>query len=309
VAKDKMGKKAAGEEDAKTRASQAFSAITPLLGLGAQIYSGIQATKKPPKVSAGNAAYGYQHTPAALAAQGHGMGRGPALLGAYRAAGKIGPAMAEAHGRQNLLASAQNVQNTINRRDKVGAFGMDMAAGAAQIGVGLADIVNARKAKKEEDALAAQGQTAVQGTPLMQGADATGLGQPMGPGAQAQPEPMPPEELASVAMATQDAALEPLMLELDKWTQREIRNNAEALEQVRGSLGLSAPEAMQLVAPQMEGRARRLNVAMDIIAKDGGDTFTLLPLVARQMGIDLISDLNPPLQQYQWDTSNDPQAE
>lgn len=277
------------EGKAKERAAKGIGVITPLLGLGAQIGTAAQTLKKRPKVDVNVPGYDATAVPLGIAAQGHGMGRGPATLAAFRAAGTSGQRLAGVRANAQFQADQINTTNEIDRRQAIGAFGADLASGLGLMGSGLVEAANARTAEREAAALKNQQETA-QALPQPDGMQ---LQDPSGMNIyENQPSAA---EMAQNPYALQSSVIHPLMNQVQEMVQSEIRNKSEALTQARASLGIPDLELQMRVAPEMEEMASRFNVMLDLIDKEGLDMTLALPQLARMMGTNSLEMLNPPI--------------
>jgi hypothetical protein len=273
----------------REKVAKGFGAVLPLLGLGGQIATAVPGLKKPPKVVPNVPGYEASSIPAGVAAQGHGMGRGPALMAAFRAAGDTGQKLAAQKAKADYYADALNTQNELARRDKIAAFGVGMAGGMADFGVGLVDVANARTAER----LAAQKETA------------SALPEPGDMSLQAPGDLQQPtvQDVAANPYSLQSALLSPLMQATEEQVQRDIRNKSEALIQSRASLGIPDPELQLRIAPEMQEMASQFNISMDLIDKEGLDMTLALPQLTRRIGLNALDFLNPPMRMLNEDLS------
>jgi hypothetical protein len=278
-------------DKSKERAAKGLGNIIPLLGLGAQIATGIQSMKKRPKVQAEVPGYDASAVPAGIAQQGHGMGRGPALLAAFRAAGDTGQRLAGAKAKANYASEVINTQNEITRRDNIAAFGAGVGKALAGTGVDLVEMANARKAERE----------AAQISPMPQPGAGAFIGQAYGQGAEGA-APMgdypEPADIAENPYASQQDVLPALQMEVDQIGKQLQKNKAEVFQLQRNAYGMPYPELLSELSPEIEAQSRKLSIAMEEIDKNGTSMSLALPRVARLLGIDFLNMMNTPIKQF-----------
>ena len=289
-----MGDKAA------ERSAKAFSAITPLLGLGGVVAGAVPGLRKPERSKVRVSAAPVAEAAMGTAAQGHGVGRGGAYLQSLRAAGRAGQLVA---GQQ---LAAQTTNERINmaaderRSQRVEQFGKDVAGMTGDLGVGLVDAANARKAER----------LGAQGDELTRGGTST-TGQPPAPGQNAiadayggsgeggiEAEAMPLEDAIENPEIQQGQALASLQAELADIESTQIRNRTEAINQARAINGSRPLDGLSEIAPDIEYRNRVINFGIDELDKRGLSLLNSLAPMARVMGTDLTQILNPPMQSW-----------
>lgn len=279
------------DDKSKERTATAFSTITPLLGLGGSIASAIPNLRKPPKAEGHVSSLPVAAAMSGVAAQGHGVGRASAQMNAMRAGAQVGQQYVTEKGRSQFLADSYNIQQGVQRADRIAQFGADHAAGMSDLAVGLIDSANARKAERQSQGyVPPQGQPQ-QGTQNFIG-DAYG-GQAAPADGNIGPTPPKLEDVIENDYAGQGAALASAQAALEDLEQQEIANAAEAQDMYNASLGMPPMDWMKPIAPHIEERARRLSMAVEEINRSGLSLSVMLPGVARMFGTDTVEMMNP----------------
>jgi len=295
--KKKSAPKKKKEKTAAERTASAFSAIGPLVGLGGTIASAVPGLKKPQKSNVRVSSLPISQAAAGVAARGFGVNRGGMGVQAMRAAGRAGNLVAS----QRLAAESQNEINNINqtnaRNERIAGFGRDAAAGVADLGVGLLDAANARKAERmgQQPSSQAAGSQPTYTPPgaaqALGGQESVAL-----PQDQSQPFDAPPiTELLENPDAQQAVIMQSLQAEMDGITGAQIRNRTEAFNQARALNGLPPLEGLSSIAPDLEFRHKMINFGIDEIHKRGGNLLNSLVPLSRALGTDLTQIMNPPM--------------
>jgi len=276
------------------RVAKAFGAIGPLTGLAGTVASAVPGLKKPKKSNVRVSSLPAAQAALATAAQGYGVGRGGATLQALRAAGRGGQLVAS----QQLAAQSQNEANNINqdnaRNRRIQEFGLSTARGVADLGVGLVDAANARKAErlaqqKESYTQPDQAQPAGSTGAMIQGA--LGGEQDTLDGAV---EPPPLDDLLQNPEVQQQQILSSLQAEMQGITGEQMRNRSEALNQARAINGMPPLDGLADLAPDLEFRNKMINFGIEEIHKRGLSALNSLAPLSRALGTDLTQILNPP---------------
>lgn len=291
------------KKTAAERTAAAFSAIGPLVGLGSTVASAIPSLKKPQRSNVRVSSLPIAQAAMGVASQGYGVNRGGATMQGLRAAGQSGQYVAS----QQLAAQSQNEINNINqtnaRNERIAGFGADMASGVADLGVGLLDVANARKAERmglpapsQQAAKQTTGQAQPAWTPKGRAGslDAQG-GQKALPQDPSAPFEAPPLAELLTNPETQEAAImQSLQAEMDGITGAQIRNRTEAFNQARALNGMPPLDGYASIAPDLEFRHKMINFGIDEIHKRGGNLLNSLVPLSRALGTDLTQLMNPP---------------
>lgn len=303
----KENRKAKGERSAAEKSASAFSAISPLLGLGGMLGTSIPSLKKPPKSNVRVSAAPIAQAAMGTAAQGHGVGRGGAVLQGMRTAGRAGQMVAS----QSLQAQSHNEQVNINnelaRRERLATFGRDTADGVSGLAVGLIDSANARKAERDAASTANAELLGTLGDPNV--LPQPGAPNPLGSGdisgayggqgdAGVDTQPPPLDDIINNPEVQQGQAIASLAAELEGLNNQQITNRTEAFELSRAMNGMRPLTGMNSIAPDLEYRNRMINFGIDELDRRGLSLLNGLAPMARAMGTDLTQLMNPPMQTF-----------